>query len=128
MSDQERIDRIEQRQDDQERRIAAKLDQIFKSLEEMRLERVKNMATTERDLERAVNVNTATLLRVERLELKMIDLERKHDDHERESAKKFACIDQQKSWFIGAFSVVGFVSSILGALSIMLIKYWLEKS
>jgi hypothetical protein len=127
MTDNERIDKIETRVDRLESAFESKLDAIFAKLNTLAIDTVRNACPKpgaciglSNDLEHAVRALNASLLRVERLELKILEVDRM-------CVSGFHKIETQKAWILGAWSVVAFCASALGAIATILVNYYISK-
>lgn len=123
MNPDDRIEKLEARVDRLETSIDTKLAQIFDKLNALTLDSVRNACPSPgaciglgKELEHAIKAHNATMLRVERIDIKLIECER-----------EFAKLERQKAWVIGAWSAVAFCSSVVGAILISLLNYYLKK-
>lgn len=110
-----RIDRLEERVDRLEATIASDIRHIRERLEALTLTSSKQACpspgacvTLGDQLKHVIESHNATMLRVERLELKILDMDRA-------VITQFNKIEVQKAWVLGAWSVVAFLSAIVGA-------------
>lgn len=131
---EDRIERLENRVDKIEDRINVNLQKIMEALEELRVASVKGACPAPgacvglgKELEHAITSHNATMLRVERLELKLLEMERMAMMESRRVENQFHKIDTQKAWVLGAWSVVALAASIVGALSVAVLNYYLKK-
>lgn len=123
MSSEDRIERYE----DRVTRIEAKLDQIFAMMNSLSIAGVKNACPSpgactglSKELEHVIIAHNATMLRVERAELKTLEIERM-------MVSQFHKIEKQKAWVLGAWSVVAFCAAIVGAIGTIAINHMLKK-
>jgi hypothetical protein len=117
-----RIDQLEKRVEKIEDTISVKLQHIFEALEELRASGIG----PGKDLEHAITAHNSTMLRVERLELKILDMERQAVNESRATERQFAKIDRQKAWVLGAWSAVAFFASAFGAVVTIALKTWIK--
>ena len=122
-----RIERLERRVDKIEDLINVQLQRIFEAINALTVEGVKNACPSPgacvnltKELAHSIKAHDATMMRVERIELKMIDIDR-------EMVDKFHKIETQKAWVLGAWSVIAFCAAIVGALATILISHYLPK-
>jgi len=134
MTDNERIDKLEDRVTRLETSIEAKLNQIFEKLNTLTVEGVKNACPSpgaclqlSHELTHAVKYLEATTQRTERLELKILEMERTAVEDAKKTTETFHKIEVQKAWVLGAWSVIAFFAAIVGALITILINYYLRK-
>jgi hypothetical protein len=116
MTQDERIDKIENRVDRLETSIAEELRRIFTKLESLALEHVQTKCPAPgacvglgKELEHVIVAHNATMLRVERLEIQLIAL------------------NQQKAWIMGAWAVVAIVAAAIGSLGGIIIAHYIGK-
>ena len=126
MTNDDRIERLEDRVTRLETSIDSKLAQIFEKLNALTLDGVKNACPAPgaciglgKELEHVLAAHNATMLRVERLELKMIEIERS-------TTAGFHRIETQKAWILGAWSVVAFCAAIVGGIATIVANYYLK--
>jgi hypothetical protein len=122
-----RITQLEVRADKLENSIDAKLALIFDKLNALTLDTVRNACPSPgacvglgKELEHAITAHNATMLRVERLELKIMEVDRR-------ALEGFHKLETQKAWVLGAWSVIAFCAAIIGALATILVNYYLRK-
>ena len=106
-----RLEQIEERVGKIEDRHEKVLDDIYKQLNSLNI--------SVNSLQTAIVAHNATLLRVERLELKMLEIEK-------DTMIKFHTIDKQKAWVLGIWSACGFFGAIIGTLATILLKQWIK--
>jgi uncharacterized protein (UPF0335 family) len=114
MTNDQRIDYLEERMTRFETGVAADIKQIFEKINALALSTLKTACPSpgacvglSAELQHIIAAHNATMLRVERLEIELIKL------------------NQQKAWIIGAWSSVAFVASIVGGVVTFVIsKLW----
>ena len=123
----ERIERLEVRVDKIEDRINVNLQRIFEALEELKVGAAKHACPSPGaciglgdKLQETIKHHHATMLRVERLELKMIDMDRS-------TLTEFHKLEKQKMWLLGAWSVIAFCAAVIGAIIPIAINFYLKK-
>ena len=133
-SDEDRIDRLEKRVDKIEDSIDENLAKIFQALEELKVSGVKNACPApgacvglSSELQHAITAHNATMLRVERLELRILDAEKLAIQESRKVEREFAKLEKQKAWVLGAWSVIALCAAIVGTLITLLTTYLLNK-
>lgn len=129
-----RLERLEKRVDKIEDSINVNLQRIFEALDEMRVSHAENKCPAPgacvglgKELEHAIVAHNATMLRVERLELAILKVEQLTIMESRNTERKFAQLDTQKAWILGAWSVVAFLASIIGAVAVIALRQLFEK-
>jgi hypothetical protein len=118
----DRVERLEKRVDKIEDLVAANLQRIFEALEELKIDGVRNACPSpgaclqlSHDLTSAIKYLDATTQRVERLELKILDLEREKMRETQRVQEEFHKLNVQKAWILGVWSAVAFFASVIGA-------------
>jgi len=118
----DRIDLLERRVDRIEDEIRKHLQRIFENLEELKVSSARTACPSPgacgslgNDLAHAIRAHDATMMRVERLELKLIDLEREATKEAIKIQQEFNKIYVAKAWLLGVWSAIAFCASILGA-------------
>lgn len=116
MTQDDRIEKLEDRVDRLETSIAADLRRIFEKLEVLSVENAKNACPKPgacinlgNDLEHLLKAHNATMLRVERLEIQLIAL------------------NQAKAWIMGAWAVVAIIAAAIGSLGGIVIAHYIGK-
>jgi uncharacterized protein (UPF0335 family) len=116
MTDNERIDKLEDRVDRLETSIANDLRRIFEKLEKLSIDGARTACPSpgacinlSNDLTHGMKLLTAVTLRVERLELQLIAL------------------NQQKAWIMGAWAVVAIIAAAIGSLGGIIIAHYIGK-
>lgn len=129
-----RIERLENRVDKIEESINKHLQRIFESLEELRVHNAENKCPApgmcvalSKELQNAITAHNATMLRVERLELDILKVEKLVQAESRTVERQFSKLETQKAWLLGAWSVVAFLASIVGAVAVVALKYVFDK-
>lgn len=124
--DDDRIDRLENRVDRLETSISADLRRIFEKLEILAIDTTKHACPApgscvglSSKLQDAITAHNATMLRVERLELKILECERA-------TMGEFHKLEKQKMWVMGAWSVISIISAIIGTLATIIISHYLK--
>lgn len=127
MTQDDRIDKLEARVDRIEAAFDQKLDAIYEKVNALTVASVKQACPSPgacvqlgRDLETSMKFLTACTERVERLELKLIEVDRY-------AITEFHKLEKTKAWLIGVWSGIAFVSSIIGAGLAILVNYILSK-
>ncbi len=124
---EERIERLESRVDKIEDRISVNLQRIFESLEELKIGAAKHACpapgsciTLGEKLQETFRAHTATMLRVERLELRILEMDRS-------TTNEFHKLEKQKMWILGAWSVIALAASVVGGVAVIAVNIWLKK-
>lgn len=124
---EERIERLESRVDKIEDRISVNLQRISESLEELKIGAAKHACpspgaciTLSEKLQETFRAHTATMLRVERLELRILEIDKA-------TFTEFHKLEKQKMWILGAWSVIALVASFVGGIAVIAINIWLKK-
>lgn len=139
--DNERIDRLEVRVDRLEDKIASDISKIFEKLHDLgesmakgAIEAAKNYCpapgsclTLSDNLKHLIEAHNATMLRVERLELKMLEMDRETMRSLHRIDGQFANIEKQKAWLLGAWSVVALGAAIVGTGLTIVVTHFLGK-
>jgi len=114
MSSEARIDALETRMDRFEDTVGQDIRRIFEKLDALTEASHRNHCPTpgacitlSAELQHVLKAHNSTMLRVERLELELIRL------------------NQQKAWIVGAWTVIAFFASIVGAaITFVVGKLW----
>jgi hypothetical protein len=109
-----RVDAIEHRLDRLENNLSTDLRRIFQKLESLTLEGVRQACPNpgacvglSKELENQIAAHNATMLRVERLEIQLIELH------------------QERAKLVGIWTAVAFMASIFGgAIAFVIGKLW----
>jgi hypothetical protein len=137
MTQDDRIEKLEDRVTRLELSIESKLAMIFEKVNQLSLDSVKNACPSpgscvtlskeldhacvkfSKELEHAIVSHNATMLRVERMELKLLEIDRM-------TIAGFHKIETQKAWVLGAWSVVAFFAAVIGAVGGIVVNHWLK--
>ncbi len=129
---EDRMDRLETRVDKIEEKMDDVIRRIFEKLEQLSLNSVKNACPNpgacvglSDELKHVIAAHDSTMRRVERFELKILEIERAAIEESREVERQFHKLERQKAWVLGAWSVVAFLAAIIGTVATIVINKYL---
>jgi hypothetical protein len=129
-----RVDRLEDQYREDVVNIHAKIDSLVTAVNNVLVRTAKaecpapgSCISLTKELQHVIAAHDATMMRVERFELKLLDFERAAVAESRKVDAEFAKLEKQKAWILGAWSAIAFCSSIIGAVLTVVVSHFVGK-
>ena len=138
---EDRIDRLETRVDRIENKIGADISKIFEKIDALSATVMQAAVDSAKhacpapgscvglndQLKHVIEAHNATMLRVERLELKMLDMDRETLKSLHRIDGQFANLEKQKAWILGVWSAIAFFAAIVGTVLTIMVGHFIDK-